>query len=235
MARVNVVKRNEDALLREQILGRCRRLLMRGHFRPGQKLPLRPMAEEFKTSLMPVRDALNTLVADGALEMTKGRTVRVPEFSDAQFVEFHEIRCSLEGLAASFAVMNLSPSAVGRIEELIVEMAEAFSAGAYEQYIEAHFSFHFTIYNAAKRPTLLSLIETLWLQLGPSFRQGIETARVAYEMQHEQGDPNHIHRRIVDGIRAKDAKAVREAVELDIRTGMQVYQSGTWPTDLTID
>ena len=37
-------------------------MMMSGRFVPGQKLPLRPLAEEFNTSLMPVRDALNRLV-----------------------------------------------------------------------------------------------------------------------------------------------------------------------------
>lgn len=220
--------------LRDQVLGRCRRMLLSGRLRPGQKLPLRPMAEEFNIGLMPVRDALNTLVADGVLEITRGRTVRVPTLSDAQVVELHEIRCALEGMATALATTQLSPTTIVLAEKLIEEMQTAFLDRNYETYITAHFKFHFTIYGAAGRPTLLTMIESLWLQLGPSFREGIETARRVYDTQNEVGDPNHVHRQIMRAICAKDPSEARAAMETDITTGMEVYRAGVWPTDVTV-
>ena len=64
------VNRNARDSLHDQIHQHCRAHLMAGRFVPGQKLSLRPLAREFKTSLIPVRDALNALVAQGALEMS---------------------------------------------------------------------------------------------------------------------------------------------------------------------
>lgn len=231
-SRQNVQVRTEP--LRDQALSRCRRLLLRGRFRPGQKLPLRPMAKELAIGLMPVRDALNTLVADGVLEITRGRTVRVPTLSQRQVVELHEIRRSLEGLATRLAASSCTPRALNRAEELIAEMEIAFMGGDYEAYIDAHFSFHFSIYSAADRPTLLNMIESLWLHLGPSFREGIERARAAYETNNDKGDPNHVHRTLLHALRARDATGACQAIETDIRTGMEVYLTGTWPTDVTI-
>ena len=224
------INRTTHEPLREQVLHHCRNLLMRGNLLPGQKLALRPLAHEFHTSLMPVRDALNRLVADGALEFTGGRRIRVPVMTKERVVELHEIRSSLEGLAGRLATPNLSNEVIDRAELLIADMEEAFIERDFDAYMSAHFSFHFTIYSAAGRSTLMALIETLWLRLGPSFRQGIEGARAAVSSDSKPGDPNQFHRGIVAALRSRDAHATRDAIETDIANGIEVYRTGSWPS-----
>jgi len=198
-------------------------MLMGGHVVPGQKLPLRPLAEEFNTSLMPVRDALNRLVADGALELSNSRTIRVPNMTDERLIELHEIRRSLEGLAAEFATPNLPNSAIDRVQQLIDEMAQALGEDNYDDYIRNHYSFHFTIYGASDRPTLVSMIDMLWLQVGPWFRQAIERANSVRE------NPNSGHEKIVAALRARDAKAARLCIEEDVFAGIEYLRFGVWP------
>jgi len=217
------VTRSTGEPLRDQILQRCRLLLMGGHVVPGQKLPLRPLAEEFNTSLMPVRDALNRLVADGALELSSSRTIRVPNMTEERLIELHEIRRSLEGLAAEYATPNLSNAAIDRAQQLIEEMAQALADNDYDTYIASHYSFHFTIYGAAGRPTLLGMIDMLWLQVGPWFRQSIERANSM------RGNPNSGHEKIVLALRARDATATRACIEQDVFAGIECLKSGVWP------
>ncbi len=208
--------------LRDQILQRCRLMLMGGHVVPGQKLPLRPLAEEFNTSLMPVRDALNRLVADGALELSSSRTIRVPKMSEERLFELHEIRRSLEGLAAEYATPLLSNAAIDRLVQLIDEMAKALKAEDYDRYIQSHYSFHFTIYAAAGRPTLMGIIDMLWLQVGPWFRQGIERANAM------SGNPNATHEKVVAALRARDPVATRTSIEQDVFAGLECLRKGSW-------
>lgn len=210
--------------LRDQILQRCRLMLMAGHVVPGQKLPLRPLAEEFNTSLMPVRDALNRLVADGALELSRSRTIRVPNMTDERLQELHEIRRSLEGLAVEYATPLVSNAAIDRLGQLITNMAEALNAEDYDSYMSNHYSFHFTIYGAAGRPTLLGMIDMLWLQVGPWFRQGIEQANKT------QGNPNAVHENIVSALRARDSVATRTSIEQDVFLNVNSIRKGAWPT-----
>ncbi|MGI9464805.1 MAG: GntR family transcriptional regulator [Aestuariivirgaceae bacterium] len=217
------VTRQAAEPLRDQILQRCRLMLMGGHVVPGQKLPLRPLAEEFNTSLMPVRDALNRLVADGALELSKSRTIRVPNMTDERLNELHEIRRSLEGLAAEYATPLLPNSAIDRLEQLIAEMETALAADDYDTYISSHYSFHFTIYAAAGRSTLLGMIDMLWLQVGPWFRQGIERANTM------AGKPNAGHQNIVKALRARDPVATRTSVEQDVFANIEYIRKGVFP------
>ena len=173
--------------------------------------------------MMPVRDALNRLVADGALELSNSRTIRVPNMTDERLIELHEIRRSLEGLATEYATPNLSKSAIDRAQQLIDEMERALKADDYDTYIRSHYSFHFTIYGAANRPTLLGMIDMLWLQVGPWFRQAIERANKM------RGDPNSGHEKIVAALRARDTKAARICVEEDVFAGIEYLRFGVWP------
>lgn len=217
------VTRKTSEPLRDQILQRCRTMLISGHVIPGQKLPLRPLAEEFNTSLMPVRDALNRLVADGALELSSSRTIRVPHMSDERLVELHEIRCALEGLAGAMATPNILATSIDRMQTLIDEMSAALEANDYDSYVSRHYSFHFTLYGAANRPNLLAMIDSLWLQIGPYFRQGVEKAKKV------KTDPNIGHRRIVAALRARDAKEVRASLEFDLMAAVEMLNEGVWP------
>lgn len=208
--------------LRDQVLQRCRTLLLLGHVVPGQKLPLRPLADEFNTSLMPVRDALNRLVADGALEFSSQRTVRVPHMTSERLIELHEIRRSLEGDAAALAAQDLTEESIGRMEQLMDEMAVALKHKDYDTYLKCHYSFHFTIYGAAKRPTLLGMIDSLWLQIGPWFRNGIEQATDI------PGNPNSWHQGIVSALRARDSIAVRASIEADACASIKFLGTEGW-------
>ena len=53
-------------------------------------------ADQFGTSLIPVRDELNRLVAERGLAMLPSRTVCVPRMARARFQELLQVRLSLE-------------------------------------------------------------------------------------------------------------------------------------------
>ena len=54
--------------LQDQLYQRIREGLLAGRFQPGERLKIRDLAAEWGTSPMPVRAALQRLVAEGALE-----------------------------------------------------------------------------------------------------------------------------------------------------------------------
>ena len=54
--------------LQEQLYQKIREGLLAGRFQPGERLKIRDLAAEWGTSPMPVRAALQRLVAEGALE-----------------------------------------------------------------------------------------------------------------------------------------------------------------------
>jgi len=103
--------------LGDRVAGELRALLMAGKLAPGEKLSLRKVAEAIGVSMMPVREAISRLAADGALEVLPGRAVRVPIMSLSQFRELTRIRLVLEGYAAEEAARNASEADIAAIAE----------------------------------------------------------------------------------------------------------------------
>ena len=65
MARKPISREN----LSTQLYGNLRTALMDGQYAPGQRLTISGVAEEYGTSITPVREAVFRLVSERALEM----------------------------------------------------------------------------------------------------------------------------------------------------------------------
>src|ERR1700733_7046204 len=85
--------------VQDRVYAALRDKLMRGGFEPGQKLKIAELAQAFGTSAMPVREALNRLVAERAIESLRNRSVRVPALSQDCLQDLMEARYAVEGLA----------------------------------------------------------------------------------------------------------------------------------------
>lgn len=199
-----------DANLQERLYQNLRQALLEGRFQPGEALKIRDLAAAWGTSPMPVRAALQRLVAEGALEGGAQRSVRVPAMTEARFRQLVEVRLSLEGLAAERACPRLDAVARGRLEAEVETMDAALQRRDIRAYLEANSRFHLTLYGACDNPLLLRLIESLWLQVGPFFNRLFTEADLNLRL-------NGFHEDACRALRAGDAQAVRHAVEQDLR------------------
>src|SRR5882762_4954790 len=82
--------------LHDEIYAAIRHALITGELVPSQAFSMRALADEFGTSLIPVRDALKRLVAERGLAVLPNRTVCVPRMARERFQELLQVRLSLE-------------------------------------------------------------------------------------------------------------------------------------------
>ena len=196
--------------LQEQLYERLRSALVGGGFQPGESITIRALAERFRTSTMPVREALRRLVSESSLEMLPNRTVRVPPLSRTRLVELCRIRGALESLAAELATERLTQPQIERLEGLCDDMADAVRGGEPDRYLAAHRAFHFLVYEAAQSPLLVAMIENVWVQLGPYLN-------LLFDERGAVATPEIHHREIVAALRARDAEGAGRAVARDTR------------------
>src|ERR1700719_2518042 len=110
--------------VQERVYSALRDQLMRGGFEPGQKLKIAELANAFGTSAMPVREALNRLAAERAVECMPNRSVRVPALSQDILQDLMETRFAVEGLAVARAALNMSPATLATLRRLIHAQSE---------------------------------------------------------------------------------------------------------------
>jgi DNA-binding GntR family transcriptional regulator len=195
--------------LQEQLYQRIRQDLLSGRFEPGERLKIRDLAANLGTSPMPVRAALQRLVAEGALEGEPQRSLRVPPMTRERYEHIYQVRLSLEGLAVELATPRLSRDDISALREYVEQMDRAIEQRQVQAYLDANSQFHLTLYQACGNPVLLRSIESLWLQVGPFFNRLFTDADMSLRF-------NDFHEEALSALGAGDAKAARQAMEQDM-------------------
>jgi DNA-binding GntR family transcriptional regulator len=208
--------------VRDHVLAELRRGLMVGAFVPGQVMSLRKLATRFQTSPMPVREALTELFAANALEELPNRSVRVPLMSPGRLKELFRVREHLEGLAAKDACRKCTPALIDALERINRKLRQAIAARTIEAALAANQEFHFTLYRAAESEVLMPLIESLWLQSGPTMYFSLLAPGAPWDAS--------AHAEILRALRAGDAAAVHRALSQDIRAGGRHLFKGAFLT-----
>ena len=201
--------------LARRVYARLRGQLISGALAPGQKLSLRSVAERLGVSMMPVREAVSKLVADEALEVLPNRAVRVPVLSLDKFRELTLIRVAIEGFAAGRAALMRSPSQLASMRRH--DAAYRRQCGRprpnVEAAVRANQALHFAVYGAAGLPSLVPIIEGLWLRIGPVLNLDIRSQTDLLR----PGAAERCHAQLVAAIDATDSERARAALEADIR------------------
>lgn len=203
--------------LHELAYAQLRQAIMAGKFRPGETLTLRGLAAQLGTSIMPARDAVLRLIAERALERD-GRRVRLPLLDRERLRDIWRFRVALEGEAAALAAERATPADVTGIEQAAIRAAKAQASGRLDRYVSTNEEFHFALYRAAHNDLLMTMIETLWLQIGPHLGRLVEISA--------QGDPGvgvDAHERIVESVRNRDPEAARQALRADLEDSVDIF------------
>ena len=100
----------------DRVYRRLRSRIMQGQIAPGQALTLRGIGKEFEVSMTPAREAVQRLVAEGALSMSSSGRVSTPELSNERIEELAALRALIEVELASRALPRAASSSPTRNE-----------------------------------------------------------------------------------------------------------------------
>jgi len=186
--------------------------LIRGVYKPGYKMTVRAVAEDLGISSTPARDAINRLISDGALVYAGPKTVIVPVLNESDLKEITSIRIALEGLACELAAQHGTEQDFETLRKFQKEINVALDGKDYQRVLRHNKEFHFLIYRMAGLPHLVSMIEGLWLRVGPSlYNLYPEFAEEKYGVRN--------HEMAMGALAERDGAALRAAFESDIRDG----------------
>lgn len=200
--------------LTSQVYQELQKALMTGKFLPGDRLNIKELADQMETSQTPVREALLRLVSYGALEMKYSRPILVPVLTKERYLENRAIRIVTEGLAVEVAAKIISAKDINRLREINQLMLNAKRAGRYKEVLIRNHTFHIELCRAAKMPSLLNLIETLWLQIGPSLN-------ILYPatLDEQSRQEHNYHGEILLAMENRDPKSAAVALKNDLIYG----------------
>lgn len=213
IAALPVLKPVAHITLREQVTQAMRIALMNGNFQPGQAVTVKAISSMLSASVMPAREAMMRLIAEGALELRANRTVIVPLLSRQDFDELTDLRCYIECLAAVQAVDRIEPAHIAQLKAIEAAMLGLTDVDAY---LNANFQFHFLIYQLGASSFVLSIIEKLWLRVGPLIRFGLG--------ELDFSDSRRMHARVIESLEKKDREGLRQAIHDDLSVAAEAIR-----------
>jgi len=187
----------------EFVAARLREAILRGDLIPGEKLDENALAEILGVSRTPIRSALRVLAAENLVELHPHRGAVVGMLSPDELQEIYMVRAVLEGTAARMAAPQIDDARLAALEAILEEMDATSDP---DHWLVLNNRFHTTIYQAANRPRLLSIIEYVRNISAPYIRQFIERPDHTRSSRED-------HQRMLEACRKRDGVLVEQEVK----------------------
>jgi len=200
--------------IERQVYLALRKALMSGSILPGSRISSRSIAASLGISTMPVREALKRLESDGALTSLVKSSFLVSYPSAREFEEILQIRLQMEGMLARNAVPLISLEQIREVEWLQERMSQSTS---WRQVLNYNQQMHFTIYSAADMPYALSLVENIWVRIGPALHAIYGTKLSEEPFVH--------HNEIIQALKVRDPDMIDKAIRLDLEEAAETIEA----------
>ncbi|MEU1626005.1 GntR family transcriptional regulator [Streptomyces sp. NPDC020096] len=151
----------ERLSLRDQVLRGLRDALVTGELRPGMVYSAPALAERFDVSATPVREAMQQLVREGAVEVVQNRGFRVAERTARDLAELAEVRALIEVPVMLRLARSVAAERWEALRPLAQASVEAAAEGDRAGYAEADRAFHCALLGLAGNAQLVVVADQL--------------------------------------------------------------------------
>lgn len=129
--------------------------------KPGEIINEKELAQEFKVSRTPVREALLKLSEKELVEIIPRKGTYVSQIDIKKIKNTYEIKMYLEALAASLAAERATSEEIEEILKVIEELKKLDPKKDYKKYIELDQLFHKLTRDASRNSMLIEYLENL--------------------------------------------------------------------------
>lgn len=204
----SIVSRHERQFrtVGDMVLNVVRESILSGVFAPGQHLRQDQLADAIGVSRIPVRSALLQLETEGLIKFHPYRGAVVNSLSVDEMRENYEIRTVLETHALRKAMASMTPERLSHLESLARQLNEVDSP---EEFLVRRTEFYRELYDGARAPQLVALIEKLRTDAGRYWLQ----RKVGYV--NRPGERDHLQ--VLEHIKRGDEEGAVRSLEAHLR------------------
>lgn len=134
-------------------------------YRPGDRIVIDHVAADLNLSIIPVREAIRQLEADGFIQVIPYSGAIVQLMNDTDYEETQWVLSILDGGAAFLATGHLTPADIETLQNLNDAMKEALANFEFEEFGELNKQFHETIYQRCDNAYLIGRLRLTWQRL----------------------------------------------------------------------
>jgi GntR family transcriptional regulator, rspAB operon transcriptional repressor len=194
---------------KNRIFKELRRAIIMGHRKPGERLDVIEIANRYKTSISPVRDALNMLNQEGLVTIKPRSGYFVTPITLKELRDMLELRKILELAAIERAVTRATDQQIDAMREVHAGYT-GDDEESYDRYTDENRHFHYLIAQASGNRELAETLGHLLDRLGRFM-----VLRRAGKSQETS------HANIIVALEAHDSAAARQALLDDIEPSQE--------------
>lgn len=198
-------QRRRTASLTDKVYESLRSEILSCALEPGRAICEAELAERFRVSKTPVREALANLRAEGFVRTFPRRGYQVVPVTLADLNDLFDVRAIYEAGAAELACRRLSPADLDRLQALADVTYDPGARTSMKRFVRANHEFHAAIARASGSQRLAAVVERTLDELERFFFLGARLRDINAETRDD-------HRDIVDVLRAGDPVAARDMV-----------------------
>ncbi|MGC5166575.1 GntR family transcriptional regulator [Luteimicrobium sp. DT211] len=135
-------------------------------FTPGFRLVLGTIARELDMSVVPVREAVRQLEAEGLVTYERNVGARVSMVDDTQYRFAMQAIGIVESAATALSARNLTAADLGRARALNEVMTASLTRFDPRAFSALNQEFHHILYSRCANPRLTEIVEAEWARLG---------------------------------------------------------------------
>ncbi|MBT2387814.1 GntR family transcriptional regulator [Streptomyces sp. ISL-11] len=147
--------------VRGQVLDALRKALLSGDLVPGEVYSGPALGERFGVSATPVREAMQQLVLEGAVEVVPNRGFRVTRRTARDLAELAEVRALVEVPSVLRLARTLAPARWSELRPYAEAASVAAATGDRALYAEADRAFHRALLGLGGNRQLVAVAEEL--------------------------------------------------------------------------
>lgn len=161
------MKHQRDELAYKELLAVIRGDIRSGHFPPGARLKVMELTRRYKTSAMPVRQALVELQSQGLVSIPANRGASVRILDEALANNLCDLRKAILGLLVRRFVERAAPADIDRLERLEDAMDAATTL---DEHGVANDLFFDLMFDVAGNPEAAEALDRFWPLINPAVR-----------------------------------------------------------------
>lgn len=209
--------RNEYSLT-EKVYQNLRSDILSGTFRDREELRETALAKTYGVSRTPVREAIRQLALEGLVDTIPNRGAYVHNIHGKDVKDVYAIRSLLEGLAARWAVENITDEQIEAMEEVLYMSEYYRKKELWEQVYVCDNKFHDLMYAASGSHLLEHMLRTFHeyvQQVRKSVLQDEKRAKSSFEE----------HAAILEAIKSRKADEAADLAKQHIDNAVESWKS----------
>jgi DNA-binding GntR family transcriptional regulator len=208
--RVNFASKNE------LVLDSIRNAIIRGQFKPGERIVIDELAEQMGVSQIPIREAFRQLEAEGFLTFKPYVGATVTEISTRLIAEIFAMLESMEIVCSRVACKQMSDDQLAQMEAMIREMD--LSVSQPDKWTQDNKALHLFVADCAGMTLVRKMMQKVldhWDRVRLYYFQDVFAHRIKIAQEE--------HKQILEAFRSRDADRVENIVREHNRAGLASY------------